>query len=92
MFVSFQTLRILKLPPLGKGLDSGFQAFVDEKDKLIALTPVYLLVGCSTPLWLHPKPSQQVLLPLLAGLLAVGVGDTAASICGTWCGKRKWPG
>lgn len=92
LFVALETLRLLKLPPLGDALDSGFQAFADEKDKSVALTPLYLMAGCSLPLWLHPVPSTRVLLPLLAGLLSVGVGDTAASMCGTWCGKHKWPG
>lgn len=92
LFVALETLRLLKLPPLADALNSGFQAFADEKDKSVALTPLYLMAGCSLPLWLHPVPSTQVLLPLLAGLLSVGVGDTAASMCGTWCGKHKWPG
>uniref|UniRef100_A0A1B6D909 dolichol kinase n=1 Tax=Clastoptera arizonana TaxID=38151 RepID=A0A1B6D909_9HEMI len=92
LFIVLETMRILKLPIIGTALDCGFQAFVDEKDNVIALTPIYLLVACSLPLWIHPNPSDKVLLPLMSGLLAIGVGDTAASICGTWFGEHNWPG
>jgi len=50
--------------------------FVDERDTSgsLILTHVYLLLGCSLPLWLD---SQFVLHPMAAftGLLIVGVGD-----------------
>lgn len=86
-------VRVLKLPPAAATLDSVFQVFADEKDYSLALTPIYLLVGCSAPLWLHPGPATTApLLPLMAGLLSVGVGDTAASICGSWFGRHHWPG
>uniref|UniRef100_T1HXV3 dolichol kinase n=1 Tax=Rhodnius prolixus TaxID=13249 RepID=T1HXV3_RHOPR len=69
--------------------------FADEKDEgPVALTPVYLLVGCALPLWLYPVTniSESDILPLISGLLTVGVGDSAASICGSLVGKNKWPG
>ncbi|XP_075224704.1 dolichol kinase isoform X3 [Lycorma delicatula] len=103
LFVALELLRLLKMPPIGAGLQAGFLVFADEKDEgPLALTAIYLLLGCAGPLWLHPLPSSNVMadvtpppqqfLPLLAGLLAVGVGDTAASACGTWFGQHYWPG
>jgi dolichol kinase len=49
-----QTLRILAIPPLGAAIDRCFQVFIDDRDggKIIT-THLYLLIGCSCPLWLY---------------------------------------
>ncbi|KAB7505111.1 Dolichol kinase [Armadillidium nasatum] len=36
--------------------------------------------------------AQFCILPLLAGILSVGIGDSAASIGGTYIGKHRFPG
>lgn len=87
-------VRLIKLPHVGEHLDAVFGVFGDEKDSWLVLTHIYLLGGCSAPLWLHPVPSEApaVLLPLAAGMLSVGVGDAAASVCGSLFGHHHWPG
>ncbi|KAK9696494.1 hypothetical protein QE152_g31862 [Popillia japonica] len=97
--IVIQLLRNLNIPPLGTSLQDGFMVFSDEKDVgNVALTPMYLLVGCAIPLWVHPIPCDVTnsamfnILPLISGLLSVGIGDTMASYVGKSFGKHKWAG
>ncbi|KAL1117800.1 hypothetical protein AAG570_004115, partial [Ranatra chinensis] len=93
LFILIDMVRLLKVPPMYCTLQSGFESFADDKDDGgISLTPLYLLAGCSLPLWVSPTPPADNLLAALAGLLSVGIGDTAASTCGILVGKNKWPG
>lgn len=98
LMIVLETMRVIQLPPVHGALEHAVKCFIDEKDAgMVALTPIYLLVGCSTPLWLHPCPCDLTdsagfeLLPLMAGVISVGIGDTAASIIGSRFGKIKWP-
>lgn len=97
LLIVLETMRIIELPPIHNVLEQSVKCFIDEKDAgLVALTPIYLLVGCATPLWLHPCPCDLTdsagfeLLPLMAGVISVGIGDTAASIIGSQFGRIKW--
>lgn len=89
---------MIQLKPFAKFLDSVINSFVDEKDVgIVAVTPFYLLVGCALPIWLHPCPCDLTdvagfeLLPLMAGVISVGLGDTAASVIGSKFGRVHWP-
>lgn len=102
IFLLFQCVRDLKIEPLASMIYDAFVVFLDEKDTgSLILSHVYLLAGVAAPLWISPCPLKEspieleaagTLLPLLAGILAVGVGDTAASVGGTYFGKRHWFG
>lgn len=99
LLVILETMRIIQLPPIHSALENSVKSFIDEKDAgLVALTPIYLLVGCSIPLWIHPCPCDLTdsagfeLIPLMSGVISVGVGDTAASIVGSKFGRFKFPG
>lgn len=96
----FQLARLYDIPPLGQSLHNGFLIFVDEKDSTggVSLSPIYLLVGISLPIWIHPYSCDVTdsagfqLLPMISGLLTVGIGDTSASAVGLTFGKHRWPG
>lgn len=64
------------------------EPFRDNRDVgAVILTPIYLLLGCALPMWvahaiLPRVPIGIVTLPSLAGLLSLGIGDTAAALFG----------
>ncbi|XP_052281772.1 uncharacterized protein LOC127879143 isoform X2 [Dreissena polymorpha] len=85
-------IRYMLLPPMGELLHSYLSVFVDTQDKgQIILTPLYLILGCSLPLWCLPNTGNAH-VSLFSGLLSIGVGDSAASIVGRKFGVHKWPG
>ncbi|XP_030385369.1 dolichol kinase [Scaptodrosophila lebanonensis] len=95
VFTVLELFRLLEVPPFAARLKDAFNSFKDEKDAgRLALTPFCLLIGCSLPIWLTPCPCDAVAagntLALLSGILAVGVGDTAASVVGSKLGRIKW--
>ncbi|XP_053329841.1 dolichol kinase [Spea bombifrons] len=98
VFVLLEYVRYFRIKPLGHALRNLLSLFVDERDSgPLILTHIYLLLGMSLPVWLFPRfcasslSGPSTLLPY-CGVLAVGVGDTIASICGSAFGEIKWPG
>ncbi|CAL1265387.1 unnamed protein product [Larinioides sclopetarius] len=52
-FIVLEMFRILNVPIIGSAIQSAFEVFLDEKDSgILILTNIYLLVGCSCPIWL----------------------------------------
>ncbi|XP_011207982.1 dolichol kinase isoform X3 [Bactrocera dorsalis] len=99
IFTVFELIRVCNIPPLAISLRRAFASFSDEKDAgLLALTPFCLLIGCSMPLWISLCPcgeneytnDNSRLLSILAGVLTIGFGDTAASVVGSKFGRIKW--
>lgn len=97
-FVVAELLRAPRLPPLGPALQRFMERYLDARDAgKVVLTHTYLLVGIALPVWVHHAkhlPSEWFLekhVPALAGLLMLGVGDTAASFVGVKYGRVRWP-
>ncbi|KZC12699.1 Dolichol kinase, partial [Dufourea novaeangliae] len=90
LFLFLELMRYYRIPPLGNALQQGFSVYVDEKDNMISLTPLYLLCGLSFPLWMPSNNVRQV--ALFTGVLTIGIGDSAASFVGSKWGFRKWSG
>uniref|UniRef100_A0A8C5R375 dolichol kinase n=1 Tax=Leptobrachium leishanense TaxID=445787 RepID=A0A8C5R375_9ANUR len=98
VFVLLEYARYFCIKPIGQTLRNLLSLFIDERDTgPLILTHIYLLLGMSLPVWLFPKfctaslSGPSTLLPY-SGVLAVGVGDTIASLCGSTFGEIKWPG
>lgn len=54
----------MRIKPLGETLDHYLGVFLDDQDKgTLILTPFYLLVGCSAPLWWgYRKQSKKIIV------------------------------
>ncbi|XP_005992164.1 dolichol kinase [Latimeria chalumnae] len=100
VFVLLEYMRYFRIKPLGQMLRHLLTLFLDDRDcGPLILTHIYLLLGLSLPLWLFPGPCTlkgplpgTVALAPYAGVLAVGVGDTVASVFGSNLGEIHWPG
>lgn len=89
-----EVVRLSRIPPFGEALHVAYSLFRDDQDDgELILTPLYLLIGMSLPLWLSSADMfESGHISLYSGVLAIGVGDSAASIGGTLIGQHKWPG
>ncbi|XP_068105905.1 dolichol kinase [Hyperolius riggenbachi] len=98
VFVLLEYVRYFRIKPFGQTLRTLLTLFLDERDSgPLILTHIYLLLGMSLPVWLFPRlcsaslSGPSMLLPY-CGVLAVGIGDTIASVCGSAMGEIHWPG
>lgn len=100
IFLLLEAVRVAQIEYVAPILNQAVNAFVDDRDAgLIALTPIYLLIGCAVPLFLHPSSVSRywdsaawTLVPLLSGVLSVGIGDSFAGVVGSKWGRHKWRG
>jgi dolichol kinase len=87
-----ESFRFHGIEPFSSFLDSVLFTFLDEKDSgALILTHIYLQTGCSLPLWLSHDLAKTNAVCLLSGVLAIGVGDAAASVVGSRFGRVKLP-
>ncbi|KAJ2451917.1 dolichol kinase [Coemansia sp. RSA 2424] len=88
-FVAAECMRALDIGPCNKPIDAFMRRFIDYRDAgPIVTAHFYLLLGCAVPVWLGGHSS----VAGLAGVLSLGVADTAASMVGMKLGRVRWPG
>ncbi|KAL8709082.1 MAG: hypothetical protein Q9220_006103 [cf. Caloplaca sp. 1 TL-2023] len=97
--------RASQLPPISRPLTNFLAPYVDGRDHRgpVIVSHIFLLVGCSIPLWLSlaslersgewpwqgwEVPSRD--LSMISGVVCVGMGDAAASLIGRRYGRRRW--
>ncbi|CAG2170443.1 unnamed protein product [Oppiella nova] len=84
-----QVLRVRRVPLIYRSIESVFDKFRDQKDSgFLTLTHIYLLIGCSLPLWISPSNG----ISIASGVISVGLGDTAAAVGGSLFGRNRWRG
>lgn len=89
LLLLLEAVRVSNIRPLGPMIEECFKSFRDEKDSgPLTLSHIYLLVGMSLPLWIHP--SEETSLAPSSGIISIGFGDTAASVIGNFIGRHKW--
>ncbi|KAJ2732471.1 dolichol kinase [Coemansia sp. BCRC 34962] len=87
-FVVVECMRALDLGPCSASINAFMRRFIDYRDAGPVVTAhFYLLLGCALPVWLGGDSVAS-----LAGVLALGVADTAASLVGMRLGRVRWPG
>eukprot|EP00054_Salpingoeca_dolichothecata_P017596 m.106014 g.106014 ORF g.106014 m.106014 type:complete len:426 (+) comp22519_c0_seq1:245-1522(+) len=92
VLVMVEVARVSRLPPFDIPVEMFMSKFVDERDSGgLYVTHLYLLIGCSLPIWCSCALSDTSGIEWL-GLVSVGLGDAFASIVGSRYGKLKWPG
>eukprot|EP00058_Branchiostoma_floridae_P005326 XP_002590814.1 hypothetical protein BRAFLDRAFT_90053 [Branchiostoma floridae] len=78
-FILLEYLRMYRIQPFGESLHTSLRVFVDEKDRGVAiLTHIYLLLGCSLPLWLYPSAYTIGTKKTVEGTLAAMVAQLTA--------------
>lgn len=80
-------------------MTTWFKQFCNGRERMaetMILTHIYLLMGCGFPLTASyillsggVFPNEWVIWSL-AGVIVLGVGDSAAAILGKWYGRTKW--
>lgn len=99
LFLALEYIRMSGAPPLAEPLSAYLRLYTDSRDAgPLITTHIYLLLGCALPLLATPGADAWDLrlphevLPPLAGVLALGVGDSVASYVGTRVGRTCWRG
>lgn len=105
IFLLLDLFRASQLPPISRPLTHFLAPYVDGRDHRgpVIVSHIFLLIGCSIPLWLSladiprtgssPWAGWNVTsrdVSMVSGVICVGMGDAAASLIGRRFGKVKW--
>ncbi|PLB39851.1 putative phosphatidate cytidylyltransferase [Aspergillus candidus] len=105
VFLLLDLFRASQLPPISRPLTYFLAPYVDGRDHRgpVIVSHIFLLIGCSIPLWLSladlprtgdlPWSGWEVVsrdVSMVSGIVCVGMGDAAASLVGRRIGRLKW--
>lgn len=83
LFLAVEFMRVTTIPPLGPQINVALLKYLDPRDTCgpIIVSHIFLLIGIGVPMLLCNSP---------AGIICLGLGDSAASVFGRMFGKHKW--
>ena len=85
-----ELIRIVNVTPISDLIHAYTKEYVDSRDSgILIVTHIYLLVGCSLPIWL--EVNSNIISENLSGVAILGIGDAIASWIGKFYGNHKWP-
>ncbi|CAG8122909.1 unnamed protein product [Penicillium salamii] len=105
IFLLLDLFRASQLPPISRPLTYFLAPYVDGRDHRgpVIISHIFLLIGCSIPLWLSLSDLPRAGLgpwagweaesrdvSMASGVICVGMGDAAASLVGRRYGRLKW--
>lgn len=105
IFLLLDLFRASQLPPISRPLTHFLAPYVDGRDHRgpAIVSHIFLLIGCSIPLWLTlaniPRTGRSPWIgwdvvsrdvSMVSGVVCVGMGDAAASLIGRRFGRHKW--
>lgn len=105
VFLLLDLFRAAQLPPISRPLTYFLAPYADGRDYRgpVIISHIFLLIGCSIPLWLSladlprtgngPWAGWDVAsrdVSMVSGVICVGLGDAAASLVGRRFGRLKW--
>lgn len=92
LFVVLEVVRYNRLTPVGQLLYDQLVVFQDFKDLKgpLNLLYIFLVLGVTIPIAYDHLAEEGVTLRSFIGILALGVGDTFASVIGKRFGSIKW--
>lgn len=93
LFVWLEVLRFAAQGwALSRALERFYAPFLDADEGTgVALSHIYLILGCATTHWLAALQGDDDPRLRLAGLAVLGIGDAAAAIVGSAVGTVHWP-
>ncbi|KAK9866795.1 hypothetical protein WJX84_005754 [Apatococcus fuscideae] len=94
LLILIEAIRVAQLPYLGAKIHGFMTSFIDARDSgLLLISHFSLLLGMAVPIWLTVSLTEQhqrrAPAPAYAGIIILGLGDSAASVLGRAYGRHR---
>lgn len=91
--VIIECIRVAEFPFLSNPINALYSGFLSDRDQgLLVLSPLYLIIGVSFPIWMSNFANHTNTLLISCGVVSIGIGDSFASIIGQKYGRNVYAG